>query len=286
LVQGADAPARQGLRNLPVVPCPSATLVVWASAWLHGAAAADDVLDALQTWGEPHLVNAQDDGTAATLELPAVGEQPAPPALLLAALRKAGVTGGGIAVPVPGDVRELGGKGPFSEAAIDAGEAVVLAEAGLGLVPTRHTIPDAGTEVRWIVHSLPASGPGEYVPLAEAEHELAGAMRAAATALVELDVARHRPNVRAEIDEQVAAQPRLPWPPGMPQRAMRVLQRAAEVAAILQVASGDEPGAAMSASAVRARADALRPLSDAVRIARRAAVNEAVRVLSQAADRH
>ncbi|MGH3620861.1 MAG: hypothetical protein ACRDQ5_03605 [Sciscionella sp.] len=266
--------------------CPSATLVVWTSAWLHGSAAADDVLDALQSWGEPHLVNSNDDGTAATLDLPGRGERPAPPALLLAALRRAGVTGGGIALPVPGDVRELGGRSPFADAAIKVGEAVVLASAGLGVVPVRSTIPDNGTEVRWTVYDLPASGPGEYIPLAEAEHKLAGAMRAAATALVELDVARHRPNVRAEIGELVAAQPRLPWPPGMPARAMRVLQRAAEVAAILRVASGDEPGAALSASAARARAEALRPLDDAVRMARRAAVNESVRVLSESANQH
>lgn len=260
--------------------------MVWASAWLHGAAAADDVLDALQTWGEPHLVHADDDGTSAALDLPVRGSPAAPPALLLAALRKAGVTGGGIALPVPGDVRELGGRGPFAEAAIDAGEAVVLAEAGLGMVPERTPIPDGGTEVRWTVYGLPATGPGEYVPLSGAEHELAGAMRAAATALVELDVARHRPNVRAEIDEIVAAAPRLPWPPGMPPRALRVLQRATEVAAILRVASGDEPGGALSATSARARADALRPLSDAVRTARRAAVNESVRVLAQPADHH
>jgi hypothetical protein len=42
----------------------------------------------------------------------------------------------------------------------------------------------------------------------------------------------------------------------------------------------DEPGGALSASAAAARREALRPLSTAVRVARRAAVTEAVRVLA------
>ena len=43
------------------MPCPSATFTVWASAWLVGAAAPDDVLDALAPWAEAHDVQAADD---------------------------------------------------------------------------------------------------------------------------------------------------------------------------------------------------------------------------------
>ena len=39
-------------------------MVVWTSAWLHGAAAADDVLDALHSWAESHEVTAHDESTA------------------------------------------------------------------------------------------------------------------------------------------------------------------------------------------------------------------------------
>ena len=66
----------------------------------------------------------------------------------------------------------------------------------------------------------------------------------------------------------------------MPAAALRVLQHADEVEAILAAASVDEPGGALSASAAAARREALRPLSTAVRVARRAAVTEAVRVLA------
>jgi hypothetical protein len=263
-------------------------MVVWTSAWLHGAAAADDVLDALESWAESHEVTTVDQDSADLLGLPAPGEPVVSPALLLAALRRIGATGGELVLPVAGDLRGLRGNAPFAAAALHAGEAAVLtanAEGSdrpplgidLGLVPELV----AEGVLRWTVFVVPADAPGgDPTPLGEAEHELAGAMRAAATALVELDVARHRPGVRAEISALVEGQPRTPWPPGMPNKALRVLQRAGEVAAILQVATSDEQGGAVSASAIRRRAEALRPLDHAVRQARRAAVAEAVRTLS------
>ncbi|ONI85013.1 hypothetical protein ALI22I_31720 [Saccharothrix sp. ALI-22-I] len=263
--------------------CASATLVVWTSAWLHGAAAADDVLDALGFWAEMHEVVADDDGTATALDLPGPDEVPVGPALLLASLRRASATTARLVIPVPGDVRGLGGNGPLNKCALRAGQAAVLPDVGVGLVP--NLVADG--VMRWTVFDLPGAPTAEYVPIGEAEHGLASAMREAATALVTLDVARHRPNVRAEIAGLSAEHSKVEWPAGMPPRALRVLQRASEVAAILTVAASDAPGGAVSATATRARDEALRPLSEAVRRARLAAVDEAVRVLSdQAAGRH
>jgi hypothetical protein len=264
------------------VTSPSATLVVWASAWLHGVVAADDVLDALGPWAEQHEVAADDHGTATALDLPGPDEAPAAPALLLAALRRAGAAEARLVLPVPGDVRGLGGGGRFTEAALRAGNAAVLRQIGVGVVPREV----AEGVLRWTLFDLPAGPPPEYIPLGEAEHGLSAAMREAATTLHALDVASHRPGVRAEIDAIVKAQPRPPWPHGMPGRSLRVLQRAAEVGAILEVATGDEPGGALSASAATARSEALRPLADAVRRARCAAVDEAVRALSDHAGQH
>jgi hypothetical protein len=270
-------------------------MVVWTSAWLHGCAAADDVLDALQSWAESHDVTAHDESTADLLGLPGPDEPGASPALLLAALRRLARTGGELVLPVAGDLRGLRGHPGFATAALHAGEAAVLtstpdaiaehgvpAEIGdLGLVPER--VSD--DMVRWSVYVLPAAALADPTPLGEAEHELSGAMRAAATALVELDVARHRPGVRDEISSVVERQPRSPWPPAMPSRALRVLQRANEVAAILHVATSDEFGGAVSATAIRRRREALGPLDHAVRTARRAAVAESVRALSDHADK-
>lgn len=255
--------------------------MVWSSAWLSGFAAADDVLDALQDWAELHEVCAADVGTSATLDIPARGEPAGHLAELLAALRRAGAGDGRLVLPVPGDVRGLGQtSGEFAAEALHTGEAAV--HGALGIVPELV----AESVLRWTVFDLSAPPVAHSVPLGEAEHELTGAMRVAAGLLTELGVARHRVGVREELRERVAAATQVRWPEGMPPRALRVLQRAMEVSAILDLAGEDEPGGAMSASAAARRADALRPLFDAVRGARCAAIDEAVRTLSNHADRH
>ncbi|WP_200834469.1 hypothetical protein [Amycolatopsis alkalitolerans] len=260
--------------------CPSATLTVWTSAWLSGAAAPDDVLDALLAWGEAHEVVAGDAEAAVGLDLPLAGDFPATPVQLLAALRARGAAETRLVLPVPGDVRGLGGGGSFTDAALRAGEAMLLPALRFGLVP--QTIAEG--LVRWSAYKVDTSVTPEYVGLAEAEHGLTDTIRDSAGALQALDVAKDRPGVRAELSAWLRARPRPDWPAGTPGRALRVLQRAEEVGAILAVAEIDEPGGALSASAAVLRADALRPLGNAVRMARYAAVNEAVRQFSEQAD--
>lgn len=257
-------------------------MVVWTSAWLHGAAASDDVLDALQAWAEVHQVCAADDELATRTDLPGPWETAAGPALLLGALRRRGPSGGYLVLPVPGDARGLDGASAFSQRAMKTGEAAVLPEAGLGLVPE----PITEGILRWTVFELGELPPPEHVPVGEAEHGMSAAMREAAGTLTDLDVAGKRPGVRGEIAEAVAGRTEPPWPDDSPQRCLRVLQRATEVDAILRVATEDTPGGALSASATRARSDALRPLFSSVRTARRAAVAEMARVFADRADQH
>lgn len=261
---------------------PSATFAVWSSAWLNGAAAADDVLDALQDWAQMHEVVAADDATAAALDLPVDGKVPAQHAVLLAALRRSGSTGARLVMPVPGDVRGLGGPGEFALEALRLGSAAVFGDVGLGVV----TEIVAEEIARWTVFRLPELPRFDHVSIADAEHGLTTATRAAASALAELDVARDRANVRTEIRDRAKLSTKGQWPAGMPPRSLRVLQRAGELSAILDVAAEDEPGGALSASAAARRTEALRPLVEAVRIARCAAVEEALRVFSEHADRH
>lgn len=214
-------------------------MVVWTSAWLHGAAASDDVLDALKPWGESHEVRAADQDLATRLDLPGPDEPAAGPALLLAALRRSGAAGGELVLPVPGDVRGLGGANPFARLALRTGEAAVLREAGLGLVPQNV----AEGVVRWTVFELADElPPAEHLPIAEAEHGMSSAMREAASTLIDLDIAKHRPGVRDEIAKTVSSRPQPPWPQDVPQRPLRILQRASEVEAILWVATDDAPG--------------------------------------------
>ena len=263
------------------VCCPSATLTVWTSAWLAGSAASDDVLDALLAWGEAHEVVAADAESAVALDLPLAGDFPATPVQLLAALRAKDGGGARLVLPVPGDVRGLGGGGPFTEVALKAGEAMLLPSLGFGLVPGLI----AEGLVRWFVYKVDVPAAPEHVGIADAEHGLTDAIRDSAGALQALDVARERPGVRAELSAWLRARPNLEWPAGTPGRSLRVLQRAEEIGAILALAHSDEPGGALSSSAAGLRADALRPLGNAVRVARYAAVNEAVRLLTEQADR-
>jgi hypothetical protein len=264
------------------VPCPSATFTVWTSAWLVGATAPDDVLDALAPWADAHDVQAADPDTARQTTLPPPGAPVTSLTVLLAALRRAaGARGepspGRLVLPAPGDVRGLPGPGPFSRAAIQAGEGVLFAEAGLGIVPAEV----ADGVLRWTVHRVPEPGPPpEIVAIGQAERDLRDQVRQATSVLTSLGVARHRPGVREEIAAALRARPRSLWPAGMPPQALRVLQQADEVEAILAAASVDDPGGALSASAATARFEALRPIEAAVRVARRAAVTEAVRVLA------
>ena len=257
-------------------------MVVWTSAWLHGAAASDDVLDALHTWAEEHEVRAHDEQLAARLDLPGPDDTPAGPAMLLAALRKSGTNSGELALPVPGDVRGLGASTAFSRLALQRGEASAFPDVELGVVSQNV----AEGILRWTVFEVGQLPPSENIPIGEAEHGMSSAMREAASTLIDLDIAKHRPGVRGEIAETVASRPSPTWPEDVPQRPLRVLQRASEVEAILWAATADTPGGALSASATRARTDALRPLFDSVRSARCAAVAEMVRVLTDRAEQH
>lgn len=273
-------PLQVPVASIPVC-CPSATLTVWASAWLHGTAAPDDVLDAFAVWGEAHEVAAVDQPTADATGIPVLSSVPATPIQLLTALRGLGADTGRLLLPVPGDVRGLGGGGTFTSAALAAGEAVLFPDAGHGVVP----VHIAEGLMRWTVYPAGTATPPEHVGIGEAEHGLTDAIRTSAGTLRELEVARERPGVRAELAGRLRAQPEPSWPSQTPGRALRVLQRAAEIDVILGIATADEPGGAASASAASGRAQALRPLASAVRTARCAAVDEAVRVLGEHARR-
>ena len=200
--------------SLTPVPCASATFTVWSSAWLAGAAAPDDVLDALGPWGQLHDVVTTDADTARTHSLSAPGAPPGSVTFLLAALRRAAPRGPGrVVLPAPGDPRGLPGPGPFSRAAMAAGEGVLFTDAGLGIVPG--TAADG--VLRWTVHPVPDPGPApEHVALPQAERDLRDQVRQSASVLTSLGVARHRPGVREEIAAKLRARPAPCGPPACP----------------------------------------------------------------------
>ncbi len=245
---------------------PSATLTAWAGAWLTGAAAPDDVLDALQAWAPQHRLIA--DGRVAGA------------AELLQAVRISAGPGRRLrhVLPAPGDVRGLPAATEFAAAATEAGEGLLAGspgEPGLGLVPG---VADDRT-IHWTAFEIVVPDQQPEPSLGEADRALREATREAAAALAALQRVRtgsRADDPRAHIEASLATQEMHRWPATMPARAYRVLDTADRIAAILELAAGDS-GAPLSGSATATQESVLRSLAAAVRTAHVAAVHAAIR---------
>jgi hypothetical protein len=173
----------------------------------------------------------------------------------LGRLRASGATAVGAAFPVDGDPAGLGGPAVFNADALSVGEAVVVADAGLGLVPER-----TGAAITWVAR------PAQRRPLTdvgEADRALRAAMPVAADALAALDVARWRPEVADELIDLRHAAP-LQAPPGVPARCVDLAGRALQAMTIVDLALDDD-GAAITSYEIEARRAALVPLERAGR---------------------
>ncbi|MCX5046639.1 hypothetical protein OG921_26040 [Aldersonia sp. NBC_00410] len=258
---------------------PSATLTAWAGSWLAGAAAPDDVLDALHAWAPRHRVGAADAVTAGCVGMPWPETETTGLTELLKTVREAVAAPGArlrLVLPVAGDVRGLAAGSPFAAAAVAAGEGLLAGTpgaTGVGLVPHR---PTAET-MQWTLFSEVLPDLPEEISLGEAEYAMREAVRAAADALAALQsvavgsAADPRALVEAELNRSASHS----YPSSMPIRARRVLDSADRVAAILTVAARQPASAPASVSGAGLQEDALRPLWTAIRTARLAAVNSA-----------
>ncbi|MDP9166739.1 MAG: hypothetical protein M3O32_11895 [Actinomycetota bacterium] len=280
--------------------CPSVSLSIWANAWLAGVAAPDDVLDALSLWAPRHSVTAYDSVAAGRTGLPWPDLTDAGGVSMLQTLRTAAGPASGeppiaLALPIPGDVRGLPAGTQFTLDAISAGEAITVSNRGsdpIGLVPEfaydetdpdyDHT-DDESTDhypepiaLAWTVYSLPSATPVEQLDLGHEEYQLRAAVRSAADALGTLRAGMTSSDVTDPrgLVEQVLESARLHRPPDhAPERALRVLENAAHVDAIITVSSGLMPIGLQSSSEMQIANDALRPLVGIVRSARMAAVS-------------
>ncbi len=273
--------------------CPSASLSVWANAWLAGSAAPDDVLDALSLWAPRHLVAAYDSVTAGHTGLPWPDLDDASAVTLLQMMRTTAARSGadapaiGIVLPVPGDVRGLAAGTQFESDALAAGEAVVVTGdrgSAIALVPEFDYGEDESETdeapprvVVWTVYSLPGVQPPNHLDLGEAEYALRSAVRSAADAFGAIrpgfDVADPRGMVEQILEYARAHR----VPADAPARALRVLENAAHIDAILTVSSGLMPIGTQMLSDAQIATDALKPLSAVVRSARMAAVSAILR---------
>lgn len=218
---------------------PSARLAWWVTAWLRGAEVTDHVLAAITDGDLAHSVDGLAEGTA-MLDL-------------LLEARRAGVTSAGLALPVEGDLLGLGGPRDFNNAAIDAGEAVVIA--------TWAVVPEVVGEVcHWRVH--PASR-RQLPDVGEADRMLRAGLIDTADLLAGLDVARWRPEVADQL-MNLGHRPSLDAPLGTPPRCADLAARGLQAWAIAELALEDD-GGALSAYEMEARRSALQPLERAAR---------------------
>jgi len=263
---------------------PSATLTIWAAAWLAGDHAPDDVLDALLAWAPRQYVVAGDPVTADRI---GIGEPPSPSAgltVLLKTLRTAMAAPSAeirLLLPIPGDVRGLPAGTTFAAEVAAAGEGVLLGTPGMegvGLAP-QWTEDEA---LGWTVHSVPVpTTNGVEFTLGEVEYSMSEAVREAAEAMARLRGGATgvgaAEDPRAQVEAELAAYARHRYPKSAPLRARRVLNTADHVAAILTVAQREPSRTPVSASGVREQEDLLRPLWTIIRHARLVAVRAAIR---------
>jgi len=224
----------------------SARLAWWSTAWLRGRVVADLALDEVLAGDATHRV---------------VGVPGLDPSVALATawghLRSAGVDGLGLAWPIEGDPVGLAGPRELTEAAIDAGEAVVT--TGHAWVPRRE-----GAVVVWQwFGAAPRQVGSQMVDVGEADRRLRRALTQAAAELAELDVARWRPELADELME-LRRPPRLRAAPGTPARCVELAARAIQAARIVDLATEDD-GGAVSAREAELRRTALRELGTAAR---------------------
>jgi hypothetical protein len=237
---------------------PAGRFAVWSTAWLTGRSSYDAALDAL-IGDTAHRV-AGLPGSADAVPLGAA----------LSALRALGEQRFRLVLPVPGDVRGLPPVPGLAPLALESGQAAV----GQGVA----FVPEAlGPEVvQWT--AFPLDGALRAAPPVEGNlRAVSGALDLAvgdaARALVRLDVARWNP----EVPSLLAGLARTTAAPGLPPDheplALSVLGRAQRLAAVLDLALTDAPGAAVNHAQAARRDEALRPLADAVREAITGAYN-------------
>lgn len=247
---------------------PSTALVAWGNAWLNGHVGLDEAVDAVERMCGQHVVAGIPGET---------GEVPLRRGL--GGLRVAGMTALRLALPVPGDPLGLTGPPELNTAALDAGEAalVALPDRGIGLVPAEDRRGSSYVGVRWTLFEARPSTP-DVPSLQEADHQLTLALREATDTLMTVeDVSDWRPEIAEALStlrETDRADPPGGLAPGYPPRAHRVAALAGRLAIVVELARQVESEGLTAAQLCR-RADALRLLDHAVRRARVAAHNSA-----------
>jgi hypothetical protein len=254
------------MSTVEVRPC--VRLVPWIRAWRAGLVPYDDVAEALDDASE-HTVSGL-PGSWQEVSLRAA----------LATFSRVSPADVRLVLPAPGDPRGLPGPGPFTSAALEAEEGILVGDVGLVPEPQEYRSGSGDTwqAITWHVHPLPPHRvPAELAVPAEAEVELATALSEATSALAALDVARWRPELAPALRALRRGAGTADLPTGYDQRSRRLYARAGVLDRVLALASHDAPGAAVNAFEANQRSAALKPLATACRRALVAACNAPLR---------
>ncbi|MBX6357479.1 MAG: hypothetical protein IRZ05_16705 [Micromonosporaceae bacterium] len=243
----------------------SSRFVAWVRAWRAGLVPFDEIADAI-AGDEEHLVA---DAPGTWTDVPLRDALPT-----LSRLHPDEVR---LVLPAPGDPRGLPGPGPFSSAALLAGEGVLA--GALGVVPELRTHTsgsgDTFSTVLWRVYPLDRpAGPAPGEPTAaEAEAELATVLAESTARLARLDIAQWRPELAGALAQLRRPDNGTDLPPGFDPRARRLYARASILDQVLALAEHAAPGGAVTGYEAQQRDAALRPLTVACRRALVAACN-------------
>jgi hypothetical protein len=238
---------------------PGPRFACWFAAYLRGSTSLDDALDAITGDDTAHHVVGLDESSATATPL-ALGLGPLRTAVLDRADHVA------LCLPAPGDPAGLAGPADFNAEAVEAGAAVLLGGADLGLVPQR-----VGAGVFWQLRQATAPAPPD---LGEADRGLRSVLREVADALAALDVAQWNPEVAdALLNLRRAGGPHLP--PDMDVKAVAVATTATRCREIVDLALRTE-AATVTGYDTDTRTASLRPLDRAARRALAAACSAPV----------
>ena len=248
----------------------STRFVVWVRSWRAGIVGYDEMAEEIAADEEHVVTDAPGSWTDQTLR---------ESLSLLAKLHPDEIR---LVLPVAGDPLGLPGPGPFTGAALLAGEGVIAGPWGFVPEVREYTSGsgDVFATVAWQVFELAPIDPTVRIAAgpspSEAEADLSAALADTTTALTRLDVAQWRPELAGALAALRRPENGTDLPPGFGPRARRLFARASVLDRVLALAEESAPGGAVNSYEARARDDVLRPLATACRRAIVAACNSPI----------
>lgn len=235
----------------------SVVLSAWLNSWATQQSSADEVLAALETFG-PHRIVAS-EASGLLLGLSELGIRPEGKPLGIRAV-----------LPVAGDPDGLPGPPAFNREAIAAEQAVVLIDAGIGLIPRSDCQPE-GTD--WSVQPVDSDNlRTPSITAEQASSEVRAALLQATNSLGSLAQTANRETVEADLKDMSRRLDRTRLPRSLSPDRQHTIRLAAQILGICSIATAHTVNQ-LTAAATQDQSQTLRELSRTARRALAAAVS-------------